>query len=314
MLVLKMPVGRVPRWHARGRSLKTAIKQFIGALGRIPFVSAWLERPAVYRWIRRLPAAKLLVPTGWDRKHPFDRAYGTDTSGVIPISELSLGEADSAHANDYGGSQPSIVRYSLAILPPLDTFKFIDLGCGKGRVLIVASEFPFIDIVGVELSPVLVGIARANAKIVSLNFPTRTGIRVVESDAGSYVFPAGNLVLYLYNPFSEPVLSRVVRALEAAIAAHTLRRVYVVSYNPVMGRCFDTSPAFRRHSAHYVPYAEDEMGFGPDESDVVVIWQDVGQTESQAGCNARIVVEPSGRRVSLQAAPEDAAHHTRQRP
>jgi hypothetical protein len=173
-------------------------------------------------------------------------------------------------------------------------------------VLVVASEFPFIDIVGVELSPVLVGIARANAKIVSRNFPTRTGIRVVESDAGSYVFPAGDLVLYLYNPFGEPVMSRVVRALEAAIAAQTLRRVYVVSYNPVVSHCFDTSPAFRRHSEHQLPYAEDEMGFGPDQSDVVVIWQDAGQPESQAASNARIVVESGGRRVYLASSPEDA--------
>ena len=176
---------------------------------------------------------QLLVETGWNRKHPFDRANGTDTSGMVPVSDLSLSETASAHAVCYAGSQPSIVRYSLAVLPPLDRFNFVALGCGKGRVLVVASEFPFVDIVGVELSSTLIGIARANAKIVSRNFPTRPEIRVVESDAASYLLPAGDLVLYLYHPFGEPVVAKVVQALEAAIASQRLRQVFVVYYNPL---------------------------------------------------------------------------------
>ena len=54
---------------------------------------------------------------------------------------------------------------------------------------------------------------------VSRNFPSRTSIRVVEGDAANYQLPAGDLVLYLYNPFGEPVVARVVQALEAAMAS-----------------------------------------------------------------------------------------------
>jgi SAM-dependent methyltransferase len=178
-------------------------------------------------------------------------------------------------------------------------FNFVDLGCGKGRTLAVASEFPFIDIVGVELSSALVSVARANAKIIARNFPSRTGIRVVEGDAATYDLPAGDLVLYLYNPFAEPVVARVVQALEAAMASQRLGRVYVVYYNPVAGHCFDASAAFCRHSAFQAPYSQEEMGFGPDESDAVVIWQDLRQPMPQVPANLRIVLHPSGRRVSL---------------
>jgi len=38
---------------------------------------------------------------------------------------------------------------------------------------------------------------------------------------------------------------------------------------------------------------------GPDETDFVAIWQDVGQPVPQVPCNARIVIEPGGKRVSL---------------
>ena len=294
-------MSRVVRVRRRSgeKKLKTVIKRIIKALARFPPLSYWLQRPGVHQWIQKVPVARLLVETGWNREHPFDRANGIDTSGMVPVSDLSLSEAASAHAVCYGGSQPSIVRHSLAVLPPLDTFNFVDLGCGKGRALVVASEFPFTDIVGVELSSALVGVARANAKIISRNFPSRTSIRVVECDAANYQLPAGDLVLYLYNPFGEPVVARVVQALEAAIASQRLRRVYVVYYNPVAGHCFDASPALCRHSAFEVRYAQEELGFGPDESDAVVIWQDLRQPVPQVPAKARIVLHPSGTRVSL---------------
>ncbi len=278
--------------------MKTQIKRLIATLGRWAPVAAFVRRPSIRRWVQRLPAAHLLYHAGWTRLHPFDRVNGTDTSGAVPVSDLLLGEAASAHALCYAGSQPSIVRRSLAALPPLDGFTFVDLGCGKGRALVVATEFPFADIVGVELSSALVGVARANAAVVSRNFPNRTRIRVVESDALGHEMPAGNIVLYLYNPFGEAVVAEVVRALEQAMASAS-RRVYVVYYNAVAGHCFDASLALRRHSARQLSYAAEERGFGPDDFDTVVIWQDRGQAASDASAEARLVVDPGRLRVSL---------------
>ncbi len=62
--------------------------------------------------------------------------------------------------NLYIGSQPSIMRRALSALGPVERYDFLDLGCGKGRALIVAAEFPFRAITGVELSPALAAIAR----------------------------------------------------------------------------------------------------------------------------------------------------------
>jgi tRNA1(Val) A37 N6-methylase TrmN6 len=52
----------------------------------------------------------------------------------------------------YAGSQPSIVRAGIALLPDHNQYAFVDLGCGKGRALMVASEFSFARLVGVEIS------------------------------------------------------------------------------------------------------------------------------------------------------------------
>ncbi|MCC2656070.1 MAG: hypothetical protein K0Q76_1178 [Panacagrimonas sp.] len=280
--------------------MKQALKRWIRALGRFPPLAAFLQ----VRWVRscvgRLPGAHLLYATGWERRHPFDVAHGIDTSGTVPVAHLQLGADASGHAVLYAGSQPSIVRRALATLPlPLESFCFVDLGCGKGRALVVASEFPFRDIVGVELSEALVATACANAAVVARRFPQRCGIRVVTRDASAFELPAGDLVLYLYNPFGAPLVARVVETLERAMASDPARRVFVVYYNPVAAHCFDASAALCRFSAEQIPYADDEQGYGPDPDDAVVVWQSRRHAVPARSADRSIVLQAGGVRATL---------------
>lgn len=47
---------------------------------------------------------------------------------------------------------------------PVDELTFVDLGAGKGRAMLLASELPFRRIVGVEFSPELCDVARRNLR------------------------------------------------------------------------------------------------------------------------------------------------------
>jgi len=191
----------------------------------------------------------------------------------VPIVDLDHPKEARAHAIPYAGSQPSIVRAALDALPPLQSFTFVDLGCGKGRPLLVASEFPFRDIIGVELSAALVAIAERNAELIAQRFPQRTPIRIICADATQFQFPAGNLVIFMYNPFGSEAVATVAEAVDAAIASDSNRTVYVVYYNPVAGHRFDASPLLQRALAVTLPYGSDELGYGPDSDDPVIIWQ-----------------------------------------
>lgn len=258
--------------------IKAMLKPVVRRTGRLLGASRVLRIPSVRRSLGRLPGGRHLLPaidhvSAWDRLHPFDAMHGTDTSGFVPIADLDHPEAACADAIPYAGSQPGIIRAALHALPRLDSFAFVDLGCGKGRPLLVASEFPFRDIVGVELSAPLVGIARHNADLIAQRFPQRTPIRIVLGDATRFRLPAGNLVIFMYNPFGEAAVAKVAAAVNAAIDANPDRVVYVVYYNPVAGHRFDASPLLRRHLAATFPYGADELGYGPDADDPVVIWQ-----------------------------------------
>lgn len=284
-------------------SLKASAKGLLGALGRQAIVAEALRRPSVERALGKLPGSHLLYGSGWERKHPFDVAHGTDTSGFSSPDLLPRDAAAREHAVFYAGSQPSIVRAALASLPGLESCTFFDLGCGKGRALLVATEFPFRHIQGVELSPDLAEIARRNSRTITGRFPRRTQIRVQTADATSVPLPAGDVVLYLYHPFAPELVAKVLAHVEAALE-EPKRRVFVVYYNPVAGNLFDASSKLTRRFARVLPYAPDEVGFGPDPVDAVVIWQGGLGAEPVEGVDAPIVVLPGGGRALLEVAGE----------
>jgi SAM-dependent methyltransferase len=203
-----------------------------------------------------------------------------------------------AKKHGYAGSQPSIIRTALSSLPSPDSYSFIDLGCGKGRPLLVASEFSFRALIGVELSSALVEAARANAAVLRQKFPKRVPIRVDVGDASVYPFPVGNFVVFLYNPFGEEVVAKVVAAIEAALGGER-RSIFVVYYNPVFGAVFDASRSLARYFAGRLPHAKEERGYTPDADDSVVIWQGGETVPARAGADARIQIVTPGMRAEV---------------
>jgi hypothetical protein len=108
----------------------------------------------------------------------------------------------------------------------LQDFTFIDLGSGKGRALLMAAQYGFKKIVGVEFMPELHRAAQENiAKYAS----ERQQCRQIESicmDARDFQFPPWPLVLYLFNPFSESTFIHVLDNLRRSLE-QSARPIYI---------------------------------------------------------------------------------------
>jgi SAM-dependent methyltransferase len=164
-----------------------------------------------------------------DRDRSFDHRYGTDTGGSVPTA--SLGIADEQTREQAILYLPSPARVTQWMLKALGIdhreYAFVDLGCGKGRVLLVASTYPFQRVIGVEISPELSRIARENVA----RFPRRARraeIEVQTIDAATMQFPRANLVIHMYHPFGPELTRTVLRRLEASVIEQP--RKVIVAY------------------------------------------------------------------------------------
>jgi SAM-dependent methyltransferase len=238
-----------------------------------PPVHSLLYAPAVKRRLDHAPFTRKLYKV-WDRGHPFDYQFGVDTLGMVAADRITEDKRLAAQILWYLGSQPSIVRRALATLGAVEDYTLLDFGCGKGRAAIVASEFPFRQVIGVELSPALAARAQANVAIIANRFPERPGITILNANVLEFRLPAGKLAIFAYHPFGPELLAMVVKRLEAALAAGT-PHIFFVYDNPKHADVLDASPAFQRYYAEVIPYDKSELGFVVGKDDPVVIWQSV---------------------------------------
>jgi len=170
------------------------------------------------------PLPWLTVRSGYIR-HPFDLEFGVRTSALIAGRDLKSGHSSDRHITAYYAVAPSVFRSLLVRwrrcrpAAPIDEFTFVDLGAGMGRAMLLASEYPFRAVVGVELHPTLARIARRNMARWRASGRARAPMRLVCSDATAFDPPAGPCVAFLFNPFGAPVLRRVLARWTRAFAS-----------------------------------------------------------------------------------------------
>jgi SAM-dependent methyltransferase len=124
-------------------------------------------------------------------------------------------------------------------------FIFIDLGSGKGRTLLMAADYPFRRIVGVELLATLHQTAQKNINEYRSESQKCFALESICADATKFPFPPDPIVLYIFNPFPEAGLREMADNLEQRLRAHP-RRVYVLYHNPLLGHLLSESPALSK--------------------------------------------------------------------
>src|ERR1700749_719972 len=142
-------------------------------------------------WARRSLASRGLVRTSKVAGSAlldlsFDLWYGTDTLRWVWVEDLGANSEHDANAVGYRASKAwPLWRLIKRLKLPRDR-TFVDLGSGKGRVLLLAAQLKFQKIVGVEFSPKLCTIAWANIAKFSRQLNIRSEIDIIEADAAQF--------------------------------------------------------------------------------------------------------------------------------
>jgi SAM-dependent methyltransferase len=218
----------------------------------------------------------------WDG---FDRTYGTDTASHVAASQLRPIGANAGEAVMYWPTRPAAFR---ALLSPLRALLhdlvFVDLGSGKGRAVLMASELPFRRIIGVEFSADLHAIARTNLALHPPAARRCRSIDLLHMDAVDFEPPPDPTVFYLFHPFGPAVLRRVLENIDASLRRWP-RDLYLVYLNPRLHELVLTS-GFR-------PMAGGEAD-GRGQFDWTVYHRAQDRTGTRAG--TRGAEGPTGRR------------------
>jgi SAM-dependent methyltransferase len=159
-----------------------------------------------------------------------ERLLGVDTGGIVELDELGVDERDREGYEGYEGSGWLDLRRMLRPGEVKPTDVFVDLGSGKGKVVMLAARYPFARVIGVELSEQLSEIARRNLA----NGRGRRRAKQVElitADALQYEIPTDSTVIYMYNPFRGEVFEAVVARLIESVDRHP-RQVRLIYLNP----------------------------------------------------------------------------------
>lgn len=138
----------------------------------------------------------------------FDKHYQLDTRSEVAIDDLDISQEDKTHADKY---KPTRARYFRKIMEKIDVSRdgvFVDVGSGKGRVLLLAAEHGFAQVLGLEISPTLCRIAEKNVEAYGKVRPNADSIKILCTNILDYPMDGSETVVFMYSPFDHSVTNR----------------------------------------------------------------------------------------------------------
>jgi len=172
----------------------------------------------------------------------WEKINGLDFSTVVPVVELGLDESLVTKGS------PSCNKYLVQLFDVLNITsndRILDIGCAKGGAMRCMTKFPFSKIDGIEISGILSNIATKN--FVKLN---ERRVEIKNIDASAFSDYKDYDFLYLYNPFPEEVMKKVLSQINSK------KEIIIIYNNPV---CHDQ---IIKHGFHKVREFPDMWGNG----------------------------------------------------
>jgi hypothetical protein len=160
--------------------------------------------------------------------HAIEALFFVPTKGRVALEGLTVRGGNRASGHEYRPSPYFVFKWALsAVGAEFSRLSFVDYGAGKGRVLLLASQYPFTAVGGIEFAEEL----HDNAAMNIAQFPrSRMKCRNVECALEDVVNIGpldGDAVHYFFDPFAPEVFAEVLKGIVASYHARP-RRLYLI--------------------------------------------------------------------------------------
>jgi 16S rRNA G966 N2-methylase RsmD len=148
----------------------------------------------------------------------FDTQHGTDTGEIIDEADLG-GSSEQQNTNVRYVATPLFVINQVFEALDIDfsQYHFVDVGCGKGRVVTLSTNHVFKSYTGIEYSEKLTDIAKNNISKMAIETSKIRKIKIINQDVRDYSIPTQNTVFYMYFPFSVSILEPFLKKIHTEI-------------------------------------------------------------------------------------------------
>lgn len=186
----------------------------------------------------------------------FDFRYKFDTAKVLEVKDLDISSEDKQHSVRY---KPTRVRYFRKLMEAVSLPKsatFVDVGCGKGRILMLAAKQGFKKTIGLELSPQLCKVAEANLDIFCSRNPEVKKPSVVCTNVLEHQFTDDETVFFLFWPFDREVTIQFMDLLKQSLQRNP-RELWLIINEFQFPDLLENDTQFER--THLVSYGASEF-------------------------------------------------------
>jgi hypothetical protein len=158
--------------------------------------------------------------------------YKINTIKPVSLNDLTIVEGDKTRSSPY----EALNYYVLETL--FDNFcklfpgekNLVDVGSGKGRIMIVAAHYGFTNIIGIDFAKELCASAEKNINKIRSRFPGTTFI-IYCRDALNYPINSTDKVFFLFNPFNKEIMEKFAEKIAFSVKEHP-RTIYFIYANP----------------------------------------------------------------------------------
>ncbi|MEP7250792.1 MAG: class I SAM-dependent methyltransferase [Ginsengibacter sp.] len=166
-----------------------------------------------------------------------EKKYAINSMVIERLNNISVVGENITHASIYQGANYFLLEKAFDYLKSINANgHFVDFGCGKGRVLIVAAHYGFTKLTGIDFAAALCESAKKNIQSGQSRFPLAQ-FGIICDDAANYKVQDDDIVFFFFNPFDESVMLQVAKNILKSLKEKP-RTIFIVYLNPVHKEIF----------------------------------------------------------------------------